>query len=105
MAHISAEIAYEKFLKLGANSSHFVWFLTKLDFFETSRGWVFAYLQRGPVTLFALEPLIPSGKLATEDFSSAWAEVETALQPKISFFVAVPDDFLNLLKKIGRAHV
>lgn len=101
MAHISADQAFEKFRALGRNSSHFVWFLTQLSYFETSQGWVFGYLQRGPVTLFALEPLIPAPERGAAEFPAAWAELEAAIQPRISFFISVYDEFLAWLKPVG----
>ncbi|MGZ6338721.1 MAG: phosphatidylglycerol lysyltransferase domain-containing protein, partial [Bdellovibrionota bacterium] len=101
MPHINQETAYEKFRALGRNSSHFVWFLTPLQFFEASNGWVFGYLKRGAVTLFALEPLIPIPGNEAAEFTLAWAEVEEALQPKISFFVSVYDQFLQILQERG----
>jgi hypothetical protein len=98
VAHISRDSAYLKFLALGRNSSHFVWFLHQLEFFETSQGWVFAYSQRGSVTMFSLEPLVPNPATEAEEFPLAWAEVQVALQPKISFFVSIYDSFLAHLK-------
>lgn len=98
MPHISRDAAYSKFLTLGRNSSHFVWFLHKVEFFETSQGWVFGYVQRGSVTMFALEPLVPDPATEAADFPRAWAEVQEAIQPKVSFFVSVYDRFLAHLK-------
>jgi hypothetical protein len=101
MAHLPTEIAFERFRALGRNSSHFVWFLTKMQYFETSQGWVFGYLQRGTVTLFALEPLMPDPARAAAEFPAAWAEVVEGIQPKISFFISVYDGFLQALKNEG----
>lgn len=105
MALISKTDAFLKFQKYGRNSSHFVWFLADLKFFECKNGWVFAYLQRKKVTLIALEPLIPfSGTLPQIDeheFLRAWNDFIEEIKPAISFFVSVYDPFLAVLKKHG----
>ncbi|HEY8278199.1 MAG TPA: phosphatidylglycerol lysyltransferase domain-containing protein [Bdellovibrionota bacterium] len=105
MGLISKEAAFAKFQKHGQNSSHFVWFLAGLEFFETSEGWIFAFRKQGKVTLFALEPIFPEDSssflLNVESCKRALAEMEQAIQPGISFFVSVYDPFLNILKELG----
>ncbi len=98
MPQISREEAYPKFMRLGFNSSHFVWFLADLKFFETTNGYVFAYTQVGDVTLFALEPLIPEGN---PPLAAAWGEVCAAISPTISAFVSVYKPFVQELTRLG----
>jgi hypothetical protein len=98
MPLIDREVAYWKFKQLGFNSSHFVWFLAELDFFETRDGFVFAFKKIGEVTLFALEPLIPDG---SPSFPEAWREVLQELSPRISAFVSVYPPFLEQLTSVG----
>ena len=111
MSLISKEEAYLRFAKFGRNSSHFVWFLTDLKFFETSNGWVFGFHTSGKVTVFALEPLIPKTEGVpyndAHEFEIAWGEVQSGLKPKISMFVSVYDDFFKVLrsKKFQGLHV
>ncbi|MBC7385532.1 MAG: DUF2156 domain-containing protein [Cryobacterium sp.] len=98
MPMIGREEAYSKFKRLGFNSSHFVWFLADLKFFETSKGYVFGFAVVGDVTLFALEPLAPD---PIASFSEAWDEVCREISPKISAFISVYDPFLTDLKPHG----
>ena len=98
MPLIDRDEAYRDFKTLGSNSSHFVWFLAGLQFYKTKNQYVFAYLVLGEVTLFALEPLSP---LDEASFQDAWQEVLDFLQPKISAFLSVDDQFLKNLKAVG----
>ena len=59
MPILKPDEAYQRFLKMGRNSSHFVCLMADLNFYETSNGWVFCYYKRNDVVLVALEPLIP----------------------------------------------
>ena len=101
MPRIAEKDAYRKFLSHGRNSSHFVWFLTRLDFFECSNGWIFAFLSKGSVTIFALEPLVPEDSYSGDAFHLAWEELKRELKPRIALFVSVNDEFLHLLKARG----
>ena len=88
------------------NSSHFVWLLADLKFFETSNHWVFAYTTKGDVTLFTLEPLIPGAPANYDqthfaEFKTAWEEVMQSLRPKVCAFVAIYSQFATLLKSAG----
>jgi Phosphatidylglycerol lysyltransferase, C-terminal len=101
---ISRDEAFGKFLEWGHNSSHFVWFLTEMQFYRCGNGWIFAFVQKGAVTLVALEPLHPP--VAGEDVDesgvkAAWSEFESEIHPKITFFVSIYGPFFKQLRKLG----
>ena len=91
MPHIDQQTAYAKFQQFGRNSSHFVWFLCDMKYFETSQGWIFGYVQKGSVTVFALEPLIPSSDAAivADEYHRAWREFDEEVKTKIVLYVSV----------------
>jgi hypothetical protein len=108
MAYLSPDEAFERFSRLATNSSHFVWLLSGLRFYETQNHWVFGFLQIGSVTLLALEPLHPldtsessKSKHWDEDWDSAWSEFAEVVQPKITAFVAVYSPFAAHLSRQG----
>ncbi|MGK5082175.1 phosphatidylglycerol lysyltransferase domain-containing protein [Bdellovibrionota bacterium FG-1] len=106
MPFIESSPAYERFRKEGRNSSHFVWFLAKLRFFESSDGWIFGFTQIGSVTLLALEPLLPAsateyGPETATAFKKAWTEFCATVRPKISAFAAVYRPFCQILEQEG----
>lgn len=92
---------FRRFQKLGRNSSHFVWLLAELEFFEASNGWVFGYLMKGETMLLALEPLMPDPEPSVEDFRAAWAELVAHARPGVALFISVYAPFLGLLEKSG----
>lgn len=98
MPLIDQDEAYASYRKLGANSSHFVWFLADLKFFRTRESYIFGFIQIGDVTLFALEPLIPEN---TPSFGDAWREFTEEMKPKVSAFVSVYKPFLAELTACG----
>lgn len=102
MGFISTEQAFQRFTTAGSNSSHFVWFLANLRFFETSNGWIFGFREVGEVFLFAFEPLEPRTPEASPPsaaaFRSAWSEILRELRPKISLFVSVYEPFMEVLR-------
>lgn len=106
MGQITQDQVYPYFKKSALNSSHFVWFLDQYEFYQSQNQWIFAYRQMGPITLLALEPLMPE-ELATystetqQQFQLAWQEFTKVIKPKISAFVAVYSPFQALLKNGG----
>lgn len=106
MPFLEREQVYSQFKRLGSNSSHFVWLIANLRFFQTTQGWIFGFIRVGKVTLFALEPLIPGAPLLYTDehqtlFQEAWAELNRTIPLDIIAFVAVYEPFLTLLHKNG----
>ena len=106
MAFLERAQLLERFRKDGTNSSHFVWLLAGLKYYETANHWVFGYQTVGEVTLLALEPLIPGAPRVyapqhQEQFAAAWAEFSAAARVRIAAFVAVYEPFLALLKNAG----
>ena len=106
MPLIEEKSAFTRYLKDGRNSSHFVWFLAGLKYFQSSNQWIFGYKQVGDVTLFALEPLIPGAPTEytlehEQQFLAAWGELCAELDPKVCCFTAVYEPFLQLLHKGG----
>lgn len=99
--------AFERFKKDAANSSHFVWFLDELQFFESSEDhWIFGFRTIGNVTLVALEPLIPAapqeyGLEHEQAFERAWKEFSDTVPFQICAFVAVYDGFQKILAQQG----
>lgn len=101
MGFLTKQDTYERFKRLGRNSSHFVWLLAELRYFEATNGVVFAFTEVGDVTLLALEPLFPEGTDPGAVFDAGWAEFVQAANPKITAFVGVYDSFLPILKRHG----
>lgn len=64
---------------------------------------MFGYVQKGSVTVFALEPLIPSfdSNVIADEYHAAWREFDEEVKTKIVLYVSVYDDFLSILKKAG----
>jgi hypothetical protein len=102
MPVIDRDTAYASYLKLGFNSSHFVWYLANLKFYRTANGFIFGFTEIGGVTLFALEPLIPDG---TPSFTEAWDEIVRELKPRISAFVSVYQPFLASLREVDFQYI
>lgn len=102
MAFLTKDQAFHRFTRSGRNSSHFVWFLAGLRFYETATGWVFGYLEQGNVFLFAFEPLWPEtfgdATPSGAEFRAAWEEIRRELRPKISLFVSVYQPFMEVLR-------
>ncbi len=98
MPIIIKEEVFQKFTKLGSNSSHFVWMLARLEFYQTAEGFIFGFQRRGSVFLFALEPLVPSG---SPSFGDAWKEIVAILKPEVSVFISVYEPFFSQLKSLG----
>jgi hypothetical protein len=106
MAFLEKNQVLNRFRSEATNSSHFVWLLAEMKYYECENGWIFAFTQIGDVTLFALEPLIPGspveyGPEHVDAFQKAWAEFTQIVEVKISAFVAVYDPFNKLLKQSG----
>lgn len=106
MGTLTKSEVLEQLRREATNSSHFVWLTAKLEYYRARNGWTFAYLQRGNVTLFALEPLAPEAPLAYDDarrvaFHDAWTEVCEALRVQTAAFVSVYSPFLPLLAAEG----
>lgn len=106
MPHLTRQEAFEHFKEHATNSSHFVWLLCGIQFYETRNSWVFGYLKTGSVTLLALEPLIPKhsypeGSFPENAFIEAWKEFDETVEPKIAAFVAVYSPFTALLSRHG----
>ena len=98
MPQLDRNHVYEKFKKFGFNSSHFVWMLAELEYYETQNGYVFAYQTLNQITLIALEPLSPGEEAS---FSEAWAEFEKAIHPEVSAFVSIYETCVQKLQAIG----
>src|SRR5437868_500754 len=96
MPFVTRSEAFAHFLCHGRNSSHFVWFLADLQFFQTSNHCIFGFKTRGKVTLIALEPLMP--EVSPAAFTLAWSEFTQAIHPEIAAFVAVYGPFVPLLE-------
>ncbi len=106
MGFLEAARVFPRFLTQATNSSHFIWFLAKLEFFETpSDRWVFAFLKVGSVVLVPLEPLTAEGfrDWNAEAFLRNWGEFKNALSSssQIFLFVAVTDPFREMLADSG----
>jgi len=106
MGFLSYDEALERFKSQGRNSSHFVWFLTELRFYESFQGWVFGFIQIRGITFLALEPLIPGAPTEYTfqheiDFDSAWNEFVQIINPRVVVFVSFYAPFLKLLKPLG----
>ena len=105
MPFIKRSEVLEKFKKTATNSSHFVWLISDVQFFESRNGWVFAFQKIGKVTLLALEPIAPDvvqfSNQHQEAFQLAWKEFTDTLSPQISAFVSVYSPFLELLTSNG----
>ncbi|MBC7693529.1 MAG: DUF2156 domain-containing protein [Methylotenera sp.] len=105
MPFLQSPAVFERYRKDARNSSHFVWFLTSLQYFETPTDrWIFGFQKFGKVTLLALEPLIPESPTGSEaerlsNFERAWREFREAVQPEISAFIAVYTPFKEVLFK------
>jgi hypothetical protein len=99
MAEISQNQVFERFLRDGRNSSHFVWFLANLQFYECRNGYIFGYTKHTDTYLFAFEPLFPEEKFSSIELNAALKELEEIFKPKVFAFVAVYEEFLNLLKR------
>jgi len=100
MGPLSKSEVLEKFKISGRNSSHFVWLIAKLEYFESSNGIVFAYRTWKEIAYFALEPLLPPGTPRFEsnhhsEFSKAVEEVVQFTKCHTAVFVGVPEDFLK----------
>src|SRR4051812_13548562 len=100
MSEVSTDYVLKRLRREAFNSSHFVWLLADLKFFETSGGWLFAYQPVGRVTLFALEPLGPKNE-SENPFAIAWQEVATHLNVRIASFVGIGVEFAKQLEAIG----
>jgi hypothetical protein len=105
MGVVSADIVYSRFARSGSNSSHFVWLISDLEFYQTENGWIFAYKRMGGTVIFALEPLPTDTshdwKHSETEFKTAYEEMKTLLKPKRCLFAAVGEDFKGLLEKEG----
>ncbi|MGZ3696132.1 MAG: hypothetical protein ACXWQO_18975, partial [Bdellovibrionota bacterium] len=103
MGFISKEDALRRFLLTGKNSSHFVWFLSSLQFFECSNGWIFGFRAQGDVLLFAFEPLLkePVSSYSPEEFKAAWTELKAAVKPGVAMFVGIYAQYMEALKSAG----
>lgn len=98
-------------LKLSAtNSSHFVWLLADLRFFQTTGGWTFAFQTLSSVTLIALEPLMPEALVRTSpsylagaasEFNRAFEEFRAEVKPKLCAFVSIGAPFSQWLRREG----
>lgn len=100
MPKITQARALSVFEKSGRNSSHFVWFLSQFDFFETSDGWVFAYQLSQEAALFALEPLVP-GKYALDAFVRSLKEFSTEVGASTFLFAGIGEEFAHLTEQAG----
>ena len=105
MPQINTLETFQHFKKKGRNSSHFVWHLAELKFYQTSENWIFGYQQIGNVTLLPLEPLIPgSPSIYTLEhvieFQKAWKEFSAFTKSKINVFISVYTPFIQLLEPL-----
>ncbi len=106
MPFVNRERVLERFRTDGRNSSHFVWLLAQLQYFECTNGWLFAFQRVGEVTLLALEPLIAGAPGVYTDehvaeFKVAWQEFTVGASVKISAFVSVYEPFARLIAAAG----
>jgi hypothetical protein len=96
---ISSDQAFESFQKLATNSSHIVWFLADLRFFQSREGWIFGFTERKGVVLLALEPLAP--RFGEAEFPEAWKEFIAEIKPRVTLFVSIYAPFTKILEKSG----
>lgn len=106
MGFLQKHEALERLRKEATNSSHFVWLLADLRYYQCENSWLFGFTQIRDVTLIALEPVIPGAPTQyvhehKAAFDAAWAEFSKAVNPKISAFVSVYDPFLEILRPAG----
>ncbi|MBI3555542.1 MAG: DUF2156 domain-containing protein [Deltaproteobacteria bacterium] len=106
MPFVAHERVLERFRNDATNSSHFVWLLAQLKYYECANGWLFAYQRVGEVTLLALEPLIPGapahyGDAHVQSFKEAWTEFTVQAEVKISAFVSIYEPFSKLIAAAG----
>jgi hypothetical protein len=102
MALLTSEDAYQRFKAWGYHSSHSVWFLMDLQFFESSCGWIFALQIRGKVALLPLDPLLPNPE--TPDYTplaGALSELVHFFKVEQVFFVSTYTQFTHALRRQG----
>lgn len=106
MAHLTRAEILEHLKAKATNSSHFVWLLADLKYFQSSNGWIFGYQKVGRVTLLALEPLRvgSADHYTAEDaqaFAEAWRQFVHECNVTISAFVSVYEPFMKMLGEAG----
>ncbi len=101
MGVISKAQVTERFFQDGVNSSHFIWLVGQFEFYETFRGWVFAYVKVGRLTLIALEPMVSPGEMNYHHFSSQFSEFQTETKSTTCAFVAINEVFREQLVASG----
>ena len=105
MPFVDRSRVLERFRTDGSNSSHFVWLLAELKYYECENEWIFAFKQVGDVTLIALEPLVPG---AAGLRSARGGRVRRGLERvraqgprEVASFVSVYEPFAKLLRDSG----
>ena len=85
------------------NSSHYVWALTDLKFFESSRGNLFAYQTSRQILFVALEPLPPAGEIVADNeaFAISLAELKAFTKKRTVVFVGVYAPCMEKLAALG----
>jgi hypothetical protein len=105
MPLLSQEQVLERLKRDASNSSHPVWPLAGLTYYESSNHLIFGFKmfkRLGDVCLVALEPLVAGGSpLSRQDFDLAWQEFCRDVKPGASMFVSVYDEFVPLLESAG----
>lgn len=88
------------------NSSHYVWLIAGVAFFETSNGWIFGHtLSRGTL-IIALEPLVPPSHrdslvVFRLELKKAWGEFFKCSGAKRAIFVAIESSFAESLQSLA----
>jgi hypothetical protein len=83
------------------NSSHYMWLLAELNYFEARNGYIFAFANSGPITYVALEPLAPTNEDPLTGLQPALSEFEELVKPKVMVFIGVYTQCMEQLKQLG----
>jgi hypothetical protein len=83
------------------NSSHYVWLLSRLQYFQSSRGYLFAYAASGRTTFVALEPLSPNANASLEDLDVSLSELRAHARCRQLAFIGIYNDFMTKLAALG----
>jgi lysylphosphatidylglycerol synthetase-like protein (DUF2156 family) len=86
----------------GHNSSHQVWLWSSLNFYSSSKGWIFGVTVKFGVVILALEPLPPVHFSQIEaPFYEAVEEVKSYFGSAIFVFVGINTPYAQVLSKSG----
>ncbi|MBC7692332.1 MAG: DUF2156 domain-containing protein [Methylotenera sp.] len=98
MPSVSREQVHARVMSDATNSSHFVWLLADLKFYQTEDSSIFAYVKGPRVTLVALEPLLSEQHV---NFEKQWNEFREAVAPGAVAFVSIYEPFAEQIRRLG----